>query len=182
MSFGQNFRKRQYGLNHIVFWSKLSKKTIWFEPYCLLVKTFEKDNMGWTISSFGENFLKRQYGLNHIVFLPKFSKKIKLVEPYCLLIKSFLKDYFLPYSDFNSRVTNNFLRQYGSCADKTVQVVQMDNTVQQDNTGWNRSIFIKSTNGSNNVVFSKMSSTFSSRDITAWPLLSLQGWYTNFHQ
>ena len=45
--------------------------------------------------------------------------------------------YFLPYSGFNNRVTKNFLRQYGSCADKTVHAVQMDNTGQQDNTVWN---------------------------------------------
>ena len=44
--------------------------------------------------------------------------------------------YFLPYSGFNNRVTKNFLRQYGSCADKTVHAVQMDNTGQQDNTVW----------------------------------------------
>ena len=92
LSFSQNFRKRQYGLNRIVFLSKFSKKTIWIEPYCLLVKTFEKDNMvstilsfgqnckkknnmGWTISSFGENFLKSQYGLNRIVFCQKFTKR-----------------------------------------------------------------------------------------------------------
>ena len=59
------------------------------------------------------------------------------VEPYCLLIKIFQKDYFLLYSDFNSWVTNNFLRQYGWCVDKTVQVAQMDNMLQPDNTGWN---------------------------------------------
>ena len=39
-SLGQNFLKRQFGLNHIVFWSKLSEKTIWIEPYYLLMKIF----------------------------------------------------------------------------------------------------------------------------------------------
>ena len=95
--------------------------------------------MGCTILSFGENFLKRQYGLNRIVFCSKFSIRAIWVEPYSLLIKIFQKDYFLLYPDFNGRVRNNFRRQYGSCADKTVQVVQMDNTVQRDNTGWNTS-------------------------------------------
>ena len=108
LSFGQNFLKRQGGLNHIVFWSKLSKKTLWLEPYCLLVKTFEKDTMARTILSFGQNFqkrqygltillfgrnfLKRQYGLNHIVFWSKLSKKTLWVEPYCLLVKPFEKE------------------------------------------------------------------------------------------
>ena len=123
MSFGENFLKRQYGLNRIVFWSKF----------------FSKDNMGWTIFSFGENFLKRQYGLNRIFFWSKFSIRTIWDEPYCLLIKIFQKDYFLPYPDFNSSVRSNFPRQYGSCADKTVQVLQMDNTVQRDSTGWNNS-------------------------------------------
>ena len=93
--------------------------------------------MGWTILSFGQSFLKRQYGLNRIVFCSKFSIRAIWVEPYSLLIKIFQKDYFLLYPDFNSRVRNNFRRQYGSCVDKTVQVVQIDNTVQRDNTGWN---------------------------------------------
>ena len=30
------------------------------------------------------------------------------------LIKIFRKDYFFPCSNFNSRVTNNFVRQYGA--------------------------------------------------------------------
>ena len=94
LSFGQNFLKRQCGLNHIVFWSKFSKKTIWVEPYCLSAKIFSEDNMGWTMLSFGQNFLKRQYGLNHIVIWSKLSKKkqYELVGPYCLLAKMFLKD------------------------------------------------------------------------------------------
>ena len=48
--------------------------------------------------------------------------------------------YFLPCSCFNNRVTKNFLREYGSCADKTVYFVQMDNEVQQDNMDWNRGV------------------------------------------
>ena len=100
-----------------------------------MVKIFFKDN----ILSFGQNFLKRQYGLNRIVFWSKFSIKTIWDEPYSLLIKIFQKDYFLPYPDFNSSVRSNFPRQYGSCADKTVQVFQMDNTVQRDSTGWNNS-------------------------------------------
>ena len=48
--------------------------------------------------------------------------------------------YFLPCSGFNNRVTKNFLREYGSCADKTVYFVQMDNKVQQDNMDWNRGV------------------------------------------
>ena len=139
MSFGENFLKRQYGLNRIIFWSKF----------------FSKDNMGWTIFSFGENVLKRQnglnrivfgenflqrpHGLNRIVFWSKFSIRTIWDEPYSLLIKIFRKDYFLPYPDFNSSVRSNFPRQYGSCADKTVQVLQMDNTVQRGSTGWNNS-------------------------------------------
>ena len=43
MSFGGSFRKRQYELNRIVFWSKFSIKTIWDEPYSLLIKIFQKD-------------------------------------------------------------------------------------------------------------------------------------------
>ena len=121
---------------------------MWVEPYCLLVKIFLKDNMGWTVLSFGQNFSEKTlYGLNHIFFWLKFSQKTIWVKPYCLLLEIFLKDnllikifqkdYFLRYPDFNSWVRSNFPWQYGSCADKTVQVVQMDNKVQGDNTGWN---------------------------------------------
>ena len=39
LSFDQDFLKRQYGLNGIV----LSQKTVWVEPYWLLVKIFQKD-------------------------------------------------------------------------------------------------------------------------------------------
>ena len=108
LSFHQNFLKRQYGLNHIIFWSNVSWKTTWIELYCLLVRIFEKVSMGWTILSFsqifwkdnvgwstlslGQKLLKRQYGLNHIVFWSKFSKRTALVEPYCLLVNVFLKD------------------------------------------------------------------------------------------
>ena len=113
LPFGENFLKTQYGLNSIVFSSKF----------------FSKDNMSWTIFSFGENFLKRQYGLNCIVFWSKFSIRTIWDEPYSLLVKIFQKDYFLLYPGFNSSVRSNFPRQYSSCADKTVQVVQMDNTV-----------------------------------------------------
>ena len=92
LSFVQNFLKRLYGLNHIVFWSKRSKKTIWVEPYCLLVKIFLKDSMGWSILSFVQTFLKRLYGLKHIVFWSKLSKKTVWIEPYCLLIETSEKD------------------------------------------------------------------------------------------
>ena len=44
------------------------------------------------------------------------------------------------------------------------------------------STFIKIMNGSNNAVFSNMSNTFWSRGNTVLPLLSLEGWYTNFRQ
>ena len=46
ISFHQNFLKRQYGLNRIVFWWKFSWKTIWVEPFYHLVKMFLKYNMG----------------------------------------------------------------------------------------------------------------------------------------
>ena len=91
LSFGQNFLKELYGLNHIVFWSKLSKKTIWVEPYCLLVKIFLTDNMGWTILSIGQNFQKAQYGKKYFVFWTKLLKKTIWVEPYCLLNNLFLR-------------------------------------------------------------------------------------------
>ena len=71
LSFDQDFLKRQYGLNSIV----LSQKTVWVEPYWLLVKIFQKDNMGWTVLLFGQSFLKRLYQLNDTVFWSKFSKK-----------------------------------------------------------------------------------------------------------
>ena len=92
LSFGQNFWKRQYGLNHIVFCSKVSIRTIWFEPYCVLVETFEKGNMDRTILSFGQYFLKRLSGYNHIVFWSKLSKKTMWIEPYCLLVGLTEKD------------------------------------------------------------------------------------------
>ena len=79
LSFGQNVQQRLYWLNCFVFWSKFYKKTIWigwFKPYCLLVKKFFKDNMGWTVLSFGQNF----------------SEKTIWVEPYFPLVKIFLKD------------------------------------------------------------------------------------------
>ena len=59
--FGQNFRKRQYGLSQIVFRSKFSKKAIWVEPYCLLVKTFLEDYIDLTVLSFDQYFVRRQY-------------------------------------------------------------------------------------------------------------------------
>ena len=45
LSFSQNFLKRLDGLNHIVFWSKVGKKTIWIGPYYLLFETFLEDYM-----------------------------------------------------------------------------------------------------------------------------------------
>ena len=62
------------------------------EPYCLLVKIFEKDNMGWTILSFGQILLKRQHGFNHVVFWSELSKKTIWVELSCHLVKTFKKD------------------------------------------------------------------------------------------
>ena len=99
MSFGENFLKRQYGLNRIVFWSKFSSKTIWVEPYCL-----------------GENFLKRQYGLNRIVFWSKLPIKTIWIKLFCVLIKTFQKDYmdYLSiYMDYISFHQNFLKRQYG---------------------------------------------------------------------
>ena len=58
-----------------VILSTISLKTIWVEPYCLLIKIFLKGNMGWTI-----------------LCRLKFSNKIICSKQYCLLIKIFLKD------------------------------------------------------------------------------------------
>ena len=113
--FWSNFLKRQYELNRIVFWSKFSYKTVWVEPYCLLVKIvflstfsiktiwvepycllikiFLKNNMGWTILSFSQNFRKSQYGLNLTDFCSKFSIKAIWFDLYRPLIKIFQKDY-----------------------------------------------------------------------------------------
>ena len=46
LSFGENFLKRQYGLNPFVFWSKFSEKKVWVEPYIVLIKIFQKDYNG----------------------------------------------------------------------------------------------------------------------------------------
>ena len=121
LSFGQSFLKGQYGLNRIVFRSKLPIKTTWIKLSCLLIKIFPKDYMSWTILSFHQNFLKRQYGLNRIVFWLTFSSKTILsfgenflkrqygmnrivfwsklpiksiwIKLFCVLIKTFQKDY-----------------------------------------------------------------------------------------
>ena len=73
--FGQNFCVSYCQNFRIVFYWRFSYKTIWFKPYCILVKFFLKDNMDWTVLSFSENFLKRQYGLNRIVFWSKLFSK-----------------------------------------------------------------------------------------------------------
>ena len=112
----QSFRKKQYQLIHIIFWSKFSKNTTWVELYCLYLKIFLKGNMGWTLLSFGQRFLKTlyvlkkigQYGLNGIVIcskltyhtiwielfdlLIKFGVKTTSIEPHFLFIKISLKD------------------------------------------------------------------------------------------
>ena len=75
LSLGEHILTRQYWLNHIVFWSKCSKRTTWVEPYYLLLKIFLKGNMGWTILSFGQIFLKTLYRFNHIVLLLIFWKR-----------------------------------------------------------------------------------------------------------
>ena len=54
---------KAYGLSARFFWG-----TIGVEPYCVLVKTFEKDNIGWTVLPFSQNFPITLYGLNAIVF------------------------------------------------------------------------------------------------------------------
>ena len=41
-----NILKRQYGLKRFVLWSTFSKKNLWIEPYCFLIKNFLKDNVG----------------------------------------------------------------------------------------------------------------------------------------
>ena len=116
ISFYQNITKRQRRFSHIVFCSKFSKKTMWVELYCLLVKNFLKDYMGWTILSFGQKFLKTLYALKKIAqyalkgiaicskltyqtiwieqfdLLIKFYKKTTSTEPHFLFIKISLRD------------------------------------------------------------------------------------------
>ena len=91
LSFHQNFDKRQFQLNRIVFCSKFSISTIWFDWYIIFIKYFKKDYMDRTAIYFHQNFLKRQNGVNSIVFWPKYSQKTTWVEPYSLLIKIFGK-------------------------------------------------------------------------------------------
>ena len=66
LSFDENFLKRHYQLNRFLFRSKFSKRAIWFQPYSLLIKIFQKGYMHWTALYFGQNFLKGQYGWNRI--------------------------------------------------------------------------------------------------------------------
>ena len=93
-SFGENFLKIINTLTCGVFllktfnkdnmgWTVLSfcKKTLWIKPNCLLIKIFEKDKMDWTVFSFGQNVLKRQYGLNCILVWSTFSEKIYGLNP-----------------------------------------------------------------------------------------------------
>ena len=82
---GQNFRKRQYELNHIMFWSKVSINKTWVELYCLKLKIFLKGNMGWILLSFGQNFSKTLYALEKNWTIS--------VEGYCCLVGTFLPDY-----------------------------------------------------------------------------------------
>ena len=50
-----------------------------------------------------------------------------LVKPYCL--------FATPWFSKIKKMAN-FKGRYGSITDNTVHSVQMDNTIQQDNTGW----------------------------------------------
>ena len=93
LSIHQIFFKRQYVLNRIAFWWKFSWKTIWIEPYCLLVKICLKDKMGWTVLSYGQNFSQKTIWVEPYFFWWKLSQTTIWVEPYCLLVKIFLKDY-----------------------------------------------------------------------------------------
>ena len=93
MSLSQNFLTRQLELNHIDFWLRFSEKTIWVEPFCLLVEIFLKDSMAGTILPFSQNFRKRQYGLNLIVLWSKLPIKTIWIKLFCFLIKIFQKDY-----------------------------------------------------------------------------------------
>ena len=84
-------RKTRWAENFL-FWPKLWKNTMLVEPFCLLVRTFEKDSVGSNIFSFDQNFRKRQYGLKYFDLRWKLSKKTLWVEPYCLLVRTFKKD------------------------------------------------------------------------------------------
>ena len=91
-SFHQNLLKRQYELNHIVFFSKFTIRTAWVDPYTLLIKYFQKDYIDWNPLFFHYNFRKRQDGVNRIAIWSEFSKKTKWLKPYPLYVKIFLKD------------------------------------------------------------------------------------------
>ena len=117
-------------MNHIVFWTKLLYKTIWVEPYCLLVIIFLKDHTGCTILSFAQYFVKRQYGLNHIVFWSKLWKKTIWVESHYPLVKIFLNGHY-GFNHFNFCSKFSF---------KTISVESyclLVRTFKKDNMGWN---------------------------------------------
>ena len=65
----QNSLKRQYKSNlSFGFWIKFSKKTIWVEPFCLLIRIPGKGNMSWTILLFDQNSLKDNMSGNVLSF------------------------------------------------------------------------------------------------------------------
>ena len=89
LSFGQNFLKRLDELNHIVFWSKICKKSVWDDAYYLLFQTFLEDYMDWIALCSYQNFVKRKYRFNR----KKMSKMTILFEQYCCWVKTFLGGY-----------------------------------------------------------------------------------------
>ena len=89
LSFGQNFLKRLDELNHIVFWSKICKKSVWDDAYYLLFQTFLEDYMDWIALCSYQNFVKRKYRFNR----KKTSKLTILSKQYCCLVKTFLGGY-----------------------------------------------------------------------------------------
>ena len=88
-SFHQNLLKRQYELNHIVFFSKFTIRTTWVDRHSLLIKYFQKDYMVWTALCSYQNFVKRKYRFNR----KKMSKMTILFEQYCCWVKTFLGGY-----------------------------------------------------------------------------------------
>ena len=150
LSFGQYFVKRLCRLNHVFFWSKFSEETIWVEPYCFFVKTFEKENNGWTVLfkpfledyldwtvlSFDEIIVKRQYGLNRLVFWSKFFKKTICIELHYLLVKIFLKrPYELNHIVFSSKFFEKTILVEPYCI--------LVKTFEKHSMGWSHCLFIK---------------------------------------
>ena len=93
VSFRQNFLKRLYRLNHILFWSKFFKKRVCDELYSFSFKTFLEDSVVSTISSFDQSIVKRQYWLNPVVFGTRSSIRPIWIDLYSLFINLFHKDY-----------------------------------------------------------------------------------------